>query len=126
MTTLVLTYDQALASLQKAVEDRGADFVYPAEWLSPAGACLNFDPNTGEPRCIAGYVYHLNGKEYEQGWTSSTVSSLSLAGKLVADERTVTLLTYAQCAQDDHKTWGEALEIALQAVADLDARKAQR
>ena len=73
-----ITPQEVLDALNAAVEERGADFVYPINWrtnfnpalgetIPPAGhgQCQNYliisDDQPAQPACIAGYVYHKLG-----------------------------------------------------------------
>lgn len=110
---------RALALLNRAVEDRGEDFVYPPEWreFRPAPArrvatCLYFLPE-GTPACIIGKVGSYLGV---------TAEDVKRTGKFVGAARffrdlgfTVTpaaerVLIRAQTAQDEGTPWGEVLK----------------
>ncbi len=115
--TLTLTYDQALDGLRAAVADRGEDFVYSAAYdTEHEGGCQNFT-NGGQPACIAGYVYSLHGIRGEGPWPSASVDFLrDRWGVLYVDDRTERLLAVAQQEQDCGRTWGTALELAIEAT----------
>jgi hypothetical protein len=124
---MTLSFEQARDGLRKAVEARGADFVYPDEWRaggSGFGYCVNFDAETLEPRCIIGYVLWLNGvvpdSEDDLG---DPVDKLTRLGPewpeddygpapLKVDTKTFLMLYRAQNMQDDGKTWGDAVMAA--------------
>jgi hypothetical protein len=136
---LTLTYQEALAGLKQAVEDRGDDFTYPDEWRVGAiteqngrnykGYCVNFRSDSEEPACIAGYVYALNGiLPDSENWRDAGVDAL--AGRdgsydldeapLKVDARTYILLEEAQRAQDEGLTWGASLRRAEHKVEAYD------
>lgn len=130
---LTLTYEQALASLEQAIAERGEDFVYPQEWRTSVsenfkGWCVNFNQD-GSPSCIAGYVYSLWSIENDEVWREDSVDTLAgrdggekdaATAPLQIDARTYVLLSSAQNAQDSGSTWKQALEIALRDVEAYD------
>lgn len=119
-----LTFDQAKALLERAVEEKGKDFRYTQpkdEWGH--GVCVYFDPDTKAPSCLVGHVLSYVGVTadiVESSLTnfSTDVDDLYEKGVLKADGETLMLLTLAQSEQDEGNTWGDALEEALATYAD--------
>ncbi len=124
--TLELTFEQARDGLRKAVETRGADFVYPDEWrvgasddFPGAGYCVNFGPDN-EPRCIVGFVLWLNGITPDtDDWRTAGVDRLSgrdgddnIETMLFIDNKTYVMLAHAQGEQDKRRPWGDAVRRA--------------
>lgn len=121
MKQITLTVEQALAALDAAVADKGADFRYRASW---AVGCRYF--HGSEPGCIVGHVLHQYGVGRDDLcglWDSAVgaevdmnvsygIRSLRVAGLLDIDDRTESVLTSAQDAQDCGETWGEAVQNA--------------
>lgn len=121
-----LTYDQAVAELQKAVELKGADHVVQ---------CSIFDnglPNGKKvPMCIVGQViYQLVGDEVFQNVKAGYVTGPLESVGITADGRATILLTEVQAYQDgavqptnyegsdwemygESQPWGDAVEYAL-------------
>lgn len=121
-----LTYDQAVAELQKAVELKGADHVVQ---------CSIFDngmPNGKKvPMCIVGQViYQLVGDEAFQNIKAGYVRGPLESVGITANTRTTRLLTEVQAYQDgavqpasyegsawdmygEPQPWGDAVEYAL-------------
>lgn len=111
-----LDVDGVMGLLRKIVFEKGADFTYHK--VENSVTCHNFHGD--EPGCIVGHVL------VELGLDSSLAQRLRIEGSENAavscdrlsrspefdwafDEDTVQVLTVAQVAQDDGKTWGEAL-----------------
>lgn len=101
-----------------AVEEKGADYVYP---LNPPGVegptCDYF--REGEPSCIVGYVLSYMGFGSDvvprEGVASEVVPQLT--GCPLADPVALAL-GRAQRAQDGGKPWGEALAAFDAALAE--------
>lgn len=124
--TLHLTDQQVRDGLNKAVEERGADFRYQTEYGTEA-SCVNFID--GKPACVAGNVYAQYGIQAPEAmpfdvWTGSTVSYLTdsrygyVKGQTYRplsfeSDRGQQALAIAQRWQDAGYTWGEARDQAL-------------
>lgn len=115
MDKLNLTYTDALRYLEKAVAEKGEDYVYP----SYQEGCEYFESvygsNTGQPSCIVGHVLSYNGVTREDlggGLNSSGVLTLNSQhpnGVLDVDDATEDLLVFAQRFQDNGMPWGQAV-----------------
>lgn len=134
MTAITIDKDKAIELLEKQVEKKGEDYVYPF------ANCVYFAPgdmmNTagerveeGTPLCIVGNVYADLGLTVDDLYFydcdgTSTASQDGVVGENLPDESKVVLtegailvLKAAQVEQDAHETWGHALEVAKAEVA---------
>ena len=128
---LVLSADQAVALLRKVVYGR-EDYLYerfpPSASLGSddAGYCLNFDQH-GNPSCVVGHVLVEMGLSFEEAEVlhiatnkaiPNVASILNEYGQFgwSFSREAVNVLTEAQVAQDDGRTWGEALAMAERAA----------
>jgi hypothetical protein len=122
--SLTLTFDQAKALLERAVEEKGKDFRYTQpkdEWGN--AVCVYFDPDTKAPSCLVGHVLQYAGVtayELESSLAnfSTDVDDLYRHDILKADGETLMLLTIAQSEQDMGQTWGDSVDEALSSYAD--------
>ena len=108
------------AALEKAVADRGADWVYPKDW-KVAGKDEDGDIVSGptcqyvwgdQPGCIIGYTLHELGTELAELRKfefSGAYQVVSIALPEVS-QRVLLAAMEAQMQQDAGKSWGEALE----------------
>ncbi|MCW2496365.1 hypothetical protein [Jatrophihabitans sp.] len=109
-TETLLDVAAVRALLVRAVEEKGADYVY----VNPDGAiaaggnvsCFNYDPETFEPSCIVGHVLHYMGVDLRTVGRHDTAQH-SCYGRVEGSARAA--LYAAQFVQDDGGTWGEAL-----------------
>lgn len=119
---LVIDIKRALLELSRAVETKGASYVYTDHF----DTCTNFESTTGEPRCIVGHVLHALGVTYNDcrygGAVPGTVRTI-LANRqdIRFTKGAILILTAAQTAQDAGTTWGMALEIATASGASIFA-----
>jgi hypothetical protein len=107
--TLELTYDEAVELLDRAVAEKGADFVYDR---GPDGhdECLYLHGN--EPGCIVGHVLVYKGVDLELIRELEGIGVWSLdeyLPQLKTDGRTRRLLGAAQGKQDSGQTWGDSV-----------------
>lgn len=129
-----LTADEVRAALQRAVDFKGADYVYRGPRGS-GGSCWYANPN-GTPSCIVGHVFadidpefyaRLRKMEQDTG-LSATVETI-FAGddpekwglhppRIGAD--VTEALSRAQAIQDTGRTWGDALEGYDRAMGDVN------
>lgn len=117
--TIETTPERTLQLLQKAVEERGEDFVYPDEWKG--GTEDNVYPSTcryvlrgdSKPACIAGYVFHAYGMPLQELSQHEGKSAWKLAEEVDVDSASSAMINAAQVAQDDGKSWGSALAAAV-------------
>lgn len=127
-----LNYQQALDLLNRAVEEKGADYVYPEEekrnWKNiPGGAVCSYYVSNGEarPSCIIGHVIEYLGLRDQflpiqgQYEGKSGVSALNALGVRIT-RRADVLLDTVQSEQDSGHPWGEAVEQAVYQVAMND------
>lgn len=124
--TNILTREQAIAGIDKAVEERGADYVYTDNFLSCAYVVGEFDEegitehakalNVGEAMCIVGVVFReagfdmsdLSNMDAPVVLNTQRPDSLEREGWLEAEHDVIEALRRAQIAQDTGDTWGEA------------------
>jgi hypothetical protein len=120
---LEITYDMAVAALEAAVEEKGADYVYPeSEKVEDTCQYLNED---GSPSCIVGNALMRLGvtRLPRHGTGSPSAYTLLVATDYgpepvaLADERTARLFEWAQHVQDDGTPWGEAVRLAKEAIS---------
>lgn len=107
----VLTYTEAVALLDRAVAERGEDYVYPEEERTAMGDCRYFFD--GHPSCIIGHVLAYKGigaeqiKDYEGKYVGAVISKFFVPAIDVA-----LLFTEAQSMQDNGHSWGQAVSEA--------------
>ncbi len=113
-----LTRPQAIAAMEAAVAERGADYRH--------GACSNvaheFDADTDEtvtlPGCLVGTALHIVGVSlddldaFDGSIDSGTAPALRRHEILDVKRTALLTLKIAQVAQDTGRTWGEALRLA--------------
>lgn len=100
-----LDYGQALVFLEKAVAEKGPDYVYERR---SSEACVYFDQ--GKPSCIVGHMFDYMGlRGIPEGKAAS--QALETLG-IAADTRTRDLLNHVQELQDTGVPWGDALRQA--------------
>lgn len=99
-----LDYDTALALLERAVAEKGADYAYPRSY------CVYFEPD-GSPSCIVGHVLAYMGVTRRDvlDWNRSPVLTLCSLEVIEADYLTQRLLVLTQMHQDSGTPWGEAV-----------------
>jgi hypothetical protein len=109
---ITLTYDEAVALLNRAVQEKGEDYVYEMP-DGIDGQCMYVVD--GAPSCIIGHVYAYAGGDLELLHQCEGVGASVLRdqGVLFADERTLGLLRRAQMRQDSGDSWGVAVEVAI-------------
>jgi hypothetical protein len=108
------TFREALVA---AIEQRGADFVYPEDWKVDVGygktGCVYYKKDVGAA-CIIGKALENLGVDVEKlqdGGTANWWSAgMALAHVGVRDNPLMEAATIAQSRQDKGKPWGEALD----------------
>lgn len=109
----VITVESMTAAMEKAVELRGADWVYPRDnldWMD--GSSCVYVTTAGAPACIVGVALDILGIDMKNRSNGSASEVLMTLDTLVSDEAPGELaaaLDRAQLAQDTGQTWGEAL-----------------
>ena len=117
--TITITAAEARELLTRAVEEKGADYVYPRS-VDEALGCAYFEDD-GTPSCIVGHVLAYKGVTLEtlplpDFDNNASVWALQRSGFLEADDRASEALRRAQGRQDGGGDWGEALSIALRVL----------
>jgi hypothetical protein len=118
MPKVSFTYEEAVQLLEKAVADRGADYVYakdPKALRTSFWRCVNVFVD-GTPGCIIGQILAYKGFWDQEGAAlyegTVTVSDLIVEGVIEADDATAELLSAVQRNQDNGVSWGEAVSRA--------------
>lgn len=108
---VVLTYDEAVDLLNRAVAEKGPDYVYPRS-LSD-GLCVYFEGSA--PSCIVGHLLAYKGIDAEQVAVQNENGFDTLIGDDVigVDRKTECLLNVAQASQDSQMPWGDAVALAM-------------
>jgi len=114
MTKKLIDTSLILASLKKAVESKGAEYVYP----KPGGACVYV--SNGAPSCLVGHVVaDLFPDKLEEvaQWDrdnegDTDFHSLQDAFQFPITPEAHLLLTTVQADQDMGVPWGAAVETA--------------
>lgn len=120
MTEPRFTTEQAMDALRKAVELKGADYVYPDSEKNSGnsdGTCMY--SHKGQPSCIVGHVINILDPEVFAGlvlkegmYGPQGVQELDDEGYIPADfwsEDTSLVMSAAQGIQDNRLPWGDAL-----------------
>lgn len=120
MDMIEITNDAIRSELERALELRGVDYVYPK---GETGLC-NY-VRDAEPSCLVGVVLHSVGVPLERLSAADRdyFGSGTLAGELLRDlvgegvigitERGIRALETAQLKQDTDEPWGVAVDAAL-------------
>ena len=115
--TITITAAEARELLTRAVEEKGADYVYPRS--NYPGGCIYFSEGeegdeVGAPSCIIGHVFAYKGMEpLPEDVNGATVHGVHRRFFEVDNNWTLAALAKAQAAQDTGDTWGNALRAAL-------------
>lgn len=111
----IITYEMAKDLLQRAVEERGEDYVYPR--ASSPGGCVYFEDD-GTPSCIVGHVLAYLGytKDDIEDFNDQSVGAVSDAAPM--DFQARWLLRDAQIRQDQGTPWGRAVS---EAIASMES-----
>lgn len=121
--TEVIDAARAVELLEKAVAERGEQYVYAKvfdasapEWSVPHGyVCVYVDPADGQPSCMVGLALSLAGVTTEELLNVNDTSAASLPGERLSVEvspAAATVFENAQQMQDMGATWGNALAAA--------------
>jgi hypothetical protein len=108
ITPLEISYDEALELLDRAVAERGEDYVYD-------GACEYFQCDAdNQPGCIVGHVLAYKGMDPELldklGLNSTKLAYVADKSEVLKlDIKTKVLLDEVQNRQDTGIPWGKAV-----------------
>lgn len=108
-----LTMELANELLDKAIADRGADYVYePDENAAKLGQC-NY-VHGDQPGCIVGHVLHQFGVSLETLKQSEGASARSVLSRVApfTNKYVRDLLADVQDYQDNGYSWGESVRRA--------------
>lgn len=120
---------EALALLERAVAEKGEDYIYPNggrgdDFHSENGACVYQTRYTKQPACIVGHALYYKDllqyvvdADYNEGTGPHTLAyALGVFTTAAAD-----FLNEVQSAQDAGKTWGAALRLGRDFLAKQGA-----
>jgi hypothetical protein len=117
----LITLSEMRAAIRRAVEERGADFVYPDEWKMSerpsTHAQCQYRRGDGTPACIVGLAMSYLRPDVV---LTEFVSAHDVLGGH-ATRNAIEFAANAQACQDDGATWGEALASAEDWVAETGA-----
>jgi len=104
---------ETIALLERAVAERGEDYIYPvgkdSPWRDDFGQCLYRNSLTGEPACIVGLVAsYVDPNVHLNEFDSVNALSQTWMRKNLTDDA-IYALRVAQTEQDAGFTWGDAL-----------------
>lgn len=101
-----LTHEEARALLARAVEEKGADYVYP-EFET---GCSYLD-GEGNPSCLVGFVLTYAGVSGFEIENCEGTQAAEVVGSIFPDteDRVRAALRAAQQVQDNGGTWAEAV-----------------
>jgi hypothetical protein len=108
-----LSYEEALDLLNRAIAEKGADYVY--QRTADDDSCAYF--KNGEPSCIVGHVLAYKGVTQED-LPENKNTAIVIALRIAQDDRTERLLDSAQSYQDTGTPWGDAVKSALEDTQD--------
>lgn len=121
------TTEQFTEALKKAVETRGANYVYPQfdptetvydeDWHTFVGTC-RYQTSTGEPACIIGLAISILGAEVPDHGNLDNAGE-NLKRLAIGDDLCREAADYAQGLQDSGSAWGDALNAYLLRVGGL-------
>ena len=107
MTTI--TRENFTASLERAVAERGEDFVYPEAWMTSANAC-QYSLRDGTPACIIGLALSYIDPGIVPGSGEFGSSDAGMEELGVEDDVLIIAARAAQIRQDRGYTWGRSLD----------------
>jgi hypothetical protein len=121
-----LTYNRAVELLERAVQEKGADYAMPKDEDGDVVGCVYFDEETKEPSCLVGHALAYDGFTYEDlDHYNSNGRGITYVGPELYDrlaKRTLRLLVNAQDQQDNGGSWGYALEYAKEYAKEATKR----
>jgi hypothetical protein len=122
-----VTASQTVDLLRQAVLIKGPDYIYPSSLKSPHNNLCQYEID-GEPACIVGYVMSFFPNLSWDYWRDGDDERQFNAGGYSQIEglreqftpAAVEVLGRAQTIQDDGRTWGTALERAIDFLGGFD------
>ena len=115
-----LKFEQAVELLNRAVDEKGADFTYDTH---PFTSCVYYESD-GTPSCIVGHVFsYLGITKDDLTDPSHNQEGLGLMynSYLEVDYQTLELLEKVQSLQDNEVSWGQAVDEAIDHVTHFVA-----
>lgn len=127
--TRVIEVPEALELLERAVQEKGADYIDPS--AVKANGC-EYATDDGLPSCIVGHVFYYLGvdpSKVNNGSVRVVIDNggiVALSGEYIDDSPTfsygaVSVLQEAQIVQDTKGTWGAALAEAKRSAMGVSA-----
>jgi hypothetical protein len=122
--TMYLTYETALDALEKAVADRGEEYVYPRQGTDTNSSCLYWHKNEQAPGCLVGLALHQLGvsaevlESFGPAGIRMLAPSLPHLSGVEMSPAALELMSKVQCYQDQGMPWGSALD---RAVVEVEA-----
>lgn len=124
-----ITEEQFTAAMEQAVEERGADFVYPEEWKNESGTCVYWKDGVG-PACIIGKALAILGATeqelYSNGIALNKIRVITGLSQFVLYPPFFGAAQSAQNVQDGRGSWGEALEAYKTRLRTLHNEQAEK
>jgi hypothetical protein len=120
VSSLTLGYEETKQLLQRAVEEKGADFIYTT---GDEGGCVYFETESHKPSCIVGHVLAYKGVTIDDIGElnfETEVEGLVDQDVLDVDFKTLALLRHAQTRQDQNTAWGTSVSEAIIAAERYD------
>jgi hypothetical protein len=118
---MTITRDEFTAAMRKAVELRGADYVYPKDQpgftkaqvsaFRSDPACLYVNAVTGEPACLIGLALSIIDPALLEPVGTAIAPACRVLPELGVDYDAAYAADAAQQEQDKGETWGECLMI---------------
>lgn len=127
---VTLDYSEAFKLAQRAVADKGEDYVYDTY----CGHCVNFE-ETGAPSCIVGHILSYKGMtlaalrsfqeqraEVELNYNTSGIYTLADVGAVKLTRKAYEFLRRLQTKQDIGAPWGIALRLAAERAEQYEGQ----
>lgn len=103
----MFTREQFTEAMEKAVAERGEDFVYPDEWQNAYGFCQYYIEGIGAA-CLIGKALENLGFDVRSLENNGAITILEEVFK-ITDRGLIVAAQRAQTMQDWGQSWGDAL-----------------
>lgn len=100
-----ITGSEALKSLERAVTQKGLNYIYPG---AKKQQCVYFN-NNNKPSCIVGYAFDYLGVDPKLLSYSDNTSRVVVLSNVKMTDKAIRIFDAAQTAQDCGHSWGQAL-----------------
>ena len=115
MTTI--TRENFTAALERAVAERGEDFVYPEAWMTNSNAC-QYSLKDGTPACIIGLALSYIDPGIVPGSGEFGSSDAVMEDLGVEDGPLIIAARAAQIEQDRGYPWGQVFVVYKQILEE--------